>query len=85
MLKQKVTIKDLKVVAFKGTGNSATIVVLNRSLNPINLKINWTNVKFSEMELTDPYSPNIIKPFKANEVLVEPGAFVTITNVPLNK
>ncbi len=77
--------KDLKVVAFKGAGNLATMVILNRSLNPVELKINWANVEFSEMELTDPYSPNTIKTFKGKEVLVEPGAFVTITNVPLKK
>ena len=77
--------KDLKVVAFKGTGNSATMVILSRSINPVELKINWANVEFSEMELTDPYSPNLVKPFRGKEVLVEPGAFFTITNVPLNK
>ncbi|MEO8820654.1 MAG: glycoside hydrolase family 30 beta sandwich domain-containing protein, partial [Ginsengibacter sp.] len=76
--------KDLKVVAFKGAGGSATMVILNRSINPVDLKINWANVEFSELELTDPYSPNLIKPFKGKEVLIEPGAFVTITNVPLN-
>ncbi|MBK0383607.1 hypothetical protein I5M32_11625 [Pedobacter sp. SD-b] len=77
--------KDLKVVAFKGKGKAATMVVLNRSLNPINLKINWANVDFDTIETVDPYSPNLASSFKGKEVTVEPGAFVTLTNVPLNK
>lgn len=76
--------KGLKIVAFKGENGLATMVVLNRSLHPINLKINWANVEFTEMEITDPYSPNLVKTFKGKDVMVESGAFVTLTNVPLN-
>lgn len=77
--------QDLKVVAFKGAGNLATLVVLNRSLNPVNFTVNWPSIKFLEMEVVDPYTPNIVKPFQGKSVLIEPGAFVTLTNVPLNK
>src|ERR1035437_1281474 len=81
----KNSMDDLKMVAFKGDNNLATIVILNRSLNPVNLEIEWKNISFSEMEIVDPYSPNIVKPFSGNSVKVEPGSIITITNVPLNK
>lgn len=80
----KNTNKDIEVVAFKGENNSATMVVLNRSINPVNLEIDWENVNFSEMETVDPYSPNLVKPFTGNAVVINPGAIVTLTNVPLN-
>ena len=76
---------DLKIVAFKADGNQETMVILNRSLNPFDLVFDWEGVQFNEMEIVDPYSPNIVKSFKGNKVKVEPGAFVTLTNVPLNK
>lgn len=76
---------ELKIVAFKGKNGLATMVILNRSLNTVNVKIAWAKVKFTEMETTDPYSPNIVKSFVGKDVKVEPGAFVTLTNVPLNE
>lgn len=75
---------ELKIVAFKGKNNLGTMVILNRSANPVNLEIDWRGIVFSEMETVDPYSPNIVMQFKGNKVKVEPGAFVTVTNVPLN-
>lgn len=79
------TNKELKIVAFEGKNNTGTLVILNRSLNPVDLGIDWRGIEFTEMEKVNPYSPNIVKPFNGNEVTVEPGAFITITNVPLNK
>ncbi|MGV8096852.1 MAG: glycoside hydrolase family 30 beta sandwich domain-containing protein [Mangrovibacterium sp.] len=76
---------DLEVVAFKGDHKSATMVILNRSLNPVSLDVSWNDVHFTEMEIVDPYSPNLVKPFSRNKVIVQPGAIVTLTNVPLNK
>ncbi len=77
--------EDLKMVAFEGDNNTGTMVILNRSFNPIDLEIVWRNIQFSEIETVDPYSPNIAVPFNDNKVEIQPGAFVTITNVPLNK
>jgi hypothetical protein len=85
---QRVEVKnsnnDLKIIAFKGKDNKATIVVLNRSLNPIDLDVDWQGVNFSEKEIVDPYSPNIVSSFEGKKVKIAPGAFVTLTNVPLN-
>lgn len=75
---------DLKITAFKGSNNQETMVFLNRSLNPVKIDINWDNVCFSEMEIVDPYSPNIVKPFNEDELIVKPGSIVTVTNVSLN-
>lgn len=79
------TNKSLKIVAFKGKGNEGTMVILNRSLNPVNFKVNWDKVQFTELEKVDPYAPNIIEKFSGKEVMIDPGAFITLTNVPLNK
>ncbi|WP_167607690.1 glycoside hydrolase family 30 beta sandwich domain-containing protein [Maribellus sediminis] len=76
---------DLKIVAFKGANNLGTLVVLNRSVHPVNLEIDWKGIRFSEIEVVDPYSPNVVKPFEGDIVKVQPGAFVTITNVALNQ
>ena len=84
-IEAKSSTEDLEVVAFKSEKNLGTLVILNRSLNPFDLEIDWENISFSEMETVDPYSPNIVKPFSGNKVKVEPGSIVTISNVPLNK
>ena len=81
----KSSIDDLKVVAFKKDDSHVTIVILNRSLNPVHLEIDWEGINFSEFETVDPYNPNISKQFEGNSVKIEPGSIVTITNVSLNK
>jgi O-glycosyl hydrolase len=75
---------SLLVSAFTGEGNTGTIVILNRSTKPRRLRILWPNVKFTEMELTDPYHENDTrKAPTGNEVTIAPGTLVTLTNVPL--
>jgi len=75
---------DLKVVAFNGDENQATIVLLNRSVTPVIVEINWEGIELTEQEIASPYSPNTVKPFKGNKALVQPGSMITLTNVPLN-
>ncbi len=75
---------DLLVSAFAGEGRVGTVVILNRSTKPRRLHIIWPGVKFTEMELTDPYHENdILKAPSGDEVTIAPGALVTLTNVSL--
>jgi hypothetical protein len=64
-------------------------VLLNRSTTPRRLQVFWPRVKFTEMELVDPYRENDVREAPAartdgsTEVTVAPGALVTLTNVSL--
>ncbi|MFQ6034361.1 MAG: hypothetical protein ACE5NM_00750, partial [Sedimentisphaerales bacterium] len=81
--------EDLLVSAFAGKGKTATVVVLNRATKPRQLCIFWPGVTFKEIELTDPYQQNDIRTAPAllsdgrMEVTIQPGAFLTLTNVAL--
>jgi len=80
---------DLLVSAFAGENKKATAVVLNRSLRPRRVSIVWPGVTFAEKELVDPYHENDVRKAPAPraddaiEIVVDPGAIVTLTNVPL--
>jgi hypothetical protein len=77
--------KDLLVSAYNGAGNQATVVMINRSQSPIKPQINWDGVKFDTLEITDPYNQNTVVPLKdIEELVVAPGAIVTLTSVPLH-
>ncbi|MBN2313597.1 MAG: hypothetical protein JXM79_06680 [Sedimentisphaerales bacterium] len=75
---------DLLVSAFTGERRTSTVVILNRSTKPRRLRILWPDVKFTEMERTDPYHENdIFKAPAGDEVTIAPGVLVTLTNVSL--
>jgi O-glycosyl hydrolase len=77
---------DLLVCAFQGTGSAATIVLLNRGTASEQAKILWPGVAFSQLEIVDPYHQNEVRHLDGvSEVLVPPGAVVTVTNVPLRQ
>jgi hypothetical protein len=82
---------DLLVSAFAANGRIGTVVILNRSTKLRQVRIRWPDVTFTEMELVDPYYENDIQkvpPTSANgstELIVAPGAIVTLTNVPLSR
>jgi hypothetical protein len=82
-------VDDLLVTAFTGDGQTGTVVILNRSIHPHRLHVFWPGVKFTEIELVDPYHENDIDKIPtaltngATEVTVAPGALITLTNVSL--
>ena len=84
-------VDDLLVSAFAGDNKTGTAVVLNRSLRPRRVSILWPGVKFTEMEMADPYHENTVRkaprPFAdgATEVIVDPGAVVTLTSAALGQ
>jgi len=83
--------ENLLVSAFAGEGDAGTVVILNRSTNPRRLQVLWPKVKFTEIELVDPYHENDVQkapaalPDDATEVVVDPGAIVTLTSVALGR
>jgi O-glycosyl hydrolase len=80
---------DLLASAFAGDGGAGTVVLVNRSTTPRRLRVLWPNVKFTEVELADPYHENDVREGPAartdgsTEVTIAPGALVTLTNVSL--
>jgi hypothetical protein len=75
---------DLLVCGFEG--KSKTIVMLNRSTRPRNVRVLWDGAQFSNLEVVDPYNENTVKKASAKaEVVVDPGAIVTVSNVRLGK
>jgi O-glycosyl hydrolase len=83
--------EDLLVSAFTGGGGAGTVVILNRSTKPRRLHVLWPKMSFTEMELTDPYHENdeqkapVALTDDATEVVVDPGAIVTLTNTALGQ
>ena len=82
---------DLLVSAFAGEGGIGTVVILNRSTNPRRLNVLWPRVKFTEIELVDPYHENDVQKAPAAltngaiEIGVDPGAIVTLTSAALGQ
>ena len=81
---------DILVSAFAKAGNKGTIVVINRSTTPRRVSILWPGVKLKEFEIVDPYNFNIPGAVTADnkgqtQILVQPGAIVTATNVVLGR
>ena len=55
------------------------------------MEVEWPKVRFETMEVTDPYSENLVldapQPDARGRTLttIRPGAMVTLTNVPLGR
>ncbi|MHC4706780.1 MAG: glycoside hydrolase [Planctomycetota bacterium] len=83
--------KDLLVSAFAGKKKKGTVVVLNRSTKARRVRIVWPGVKFTEMEVVDPYHQNDVRKAPraikkgVTEVTVAPGGIVTLSNAALKK
>jgi O-glycosyl hydrolase len=83
--------RDCLAAAFCGKNGKRTVVVLNRSPAPMTVRIENAGGGFAFMEIADPYRENQVRPAPpattdgATIVPVEPGAFVTLSTVPLGK
>ncbi|MEK7404435.1 MAG: hypothetical protein AAB225_04955 [Acidobacteriota bacterium] len=73
---------NLLVTAFAGD-RERTLVVLNRSLQPQRVSVDWKGAPFRYLEVTDPYRENAVLAAPAADVLIEPGAIATLSTVPL--
>jgi O-glycosyl hydrolase len=87
----KTDANDLLISAFAGDSSTGTVVLLNRSTKPRRVLIRWPDVTFTEVELVDPYYENDVRKAPSTiadgsmELIVAPGAIITLTNVPLRK
>ena len=73
---------DLLVSAFSNGKGGETLIVMNRSVRPMRLAIDWQGVRFRVMERTNPYSENTVEPMPETVVLA-PGEIATLSNVAL--
>jgi O-glycosyl hydrolase len=76
---------DLQVTAFASPAGKATLVVLNRSCHPAKVQVAWAGAQFSHAEVADPYHENAVLPLTGDDgqILLDPGAILTLTNVEL--
>jgi len=73
---------DLLVSAFGDGDRAGTAVLLNRSTRPIRAEVKWPGLRLRELEVTDQYHANEVRPADDSGVItVEPGAVVTASFV----
>lgn len=80
----------LLATAFIGKAGEKTLILLNRSTVSQKVEVKWSGVKFRYLETAGPQHENQVEsspvPADANlQVLVAPGAIVTLTNVELGQ
>jgi hypothetical protein len=80
----------LLATAFSGANGERTLVLLNRSTATLKVAVKWPGAAFRYLETASPRAENSVEPSPvaagANlEVLVAPGAIVTLSNVELGK
>jgi hypothetical protein len=77
---------NLLATAFRGAGGEKTLILLNRSVAAQKVQVKWRGASFRYLETASPRQENSVEPAGAGrEVLVAPGAIVTLTNVELGK
>jgi O-glycosyl hydrolase len=74
----------LLATAYEGNGGAQTLILLNRSTDPLRVAIDWPGARFTEIERVSPYLENAVYPALAIPVLVQPGEIVTLSTVGLN-
>ena len=73
----------LLTTAYQAANGGATVVMINRSLAPMRVAVDWAGVRFRWSETASPYSENAVTPAAPGAVLVQPGEIVTLSGVPL--
>jgi O-glycosyl hydrolase len=77
---------DLLVTAFAGENGARTLVVLNRSLEPQRIRLNWTGKPFRFLEQAGPFAANrLSNAATSSELLIPPGAIATLSTEELGR
>ena len=85
-LEARVSDPDLLVTAFAGSGGARTVIILNRSLEPQRVHLNWQGKPFRFVEEASPYAPNsVATPASSTELVVAPGAVATLSTEELGR
>jgi hypothetical protein len=72
--------------AFRGAAGERTLILLNRSSVAQKVEVKWRGAAFRYLETASPQQENFVEPSPPGmEVLVAPGAIVTLSNVELGR
>jgi O-glycosyl hydrolase len=74
---------DLLVSAFEGEGKS-TLVVMNRSISPQHLAVNWSGKKWVQIERTSPYLENATSTQVSADEVIQPGEIFVLSTFAVN-
>jgi hypothetical protein len=74
---------DVLVTGYESAGGMRTVIVLNRSLTPREIRIEWPGAVFREVEIAGPYQANEVRAEIPAPLILQPGEIATVTNVPL--
>jgi O-glycosyl hydrolase len=74
---------DLLTTAYESADGKRTVILINRSLTPMVVRVNWPGAGFRELETAGPYHPNTAIEASAQPFTMQPGEIATLTNVPL--
>ena len=75
---------EVLATAFRGSRGESTVVLLNRSVTAQAVTVKWAGTSFRYKETASPQQENEVAA-AGGEVVVAPGAIVTLTNVELGK
>jgi hypothetical protein len=76
--------RDLLATAFAGSQGARTLVLLNRSLTPQRIQIDWKGRPFRFLEWVSPEEENTVSS-APSEVVVPPGAIATLSTEELGR
>jgi Glycosyl hydrolase family 30 beta sandwich domain len=81
---------NVLATAFRGADGARTLILLNRSAVAQKVAVKWLGAQFRYLETASPRAENHVAPSPQPaggglEVLVDPGAIVTLSNVELGK
>jgi hypothetical protein len=79
-----VTDPDILVTAFSGDSGRGTLIILNRSTARKRIQVKWPGMEFRYQETASPRHENAVERV-SGDLMVEPGAIVTLTNVELGR
>lgn len=76
----QVTNPNLLATAWRGPEGEATVVILNRGTHPEKLAVNWSGVRWQEMETTTPYLANVVSTIPS-QLVIAPGEILTLSTI----
>jgi O-glycosyl hydrolase len=77
---------DLLTTAFVGNNGARTLVLLNRSVTPQRIRVDWEGKPFRFLEWVSPYEDNAAFPApSSSEIVAPPGAIATLSTEELGR
>jgi O-glycosyl hydrolase len=77
---------DVLASAFVGNQGARTLILLNRSVTPQRIQIDWKGKPFRFLEWVSPYAENTVTPAPSSvQIVVPPGAIATLATEELGR